>query len=670
MSMVARLWLRRVTAVMIFLLLAGAGGWSFLQIRAKQRQPPEVKPEEINGSDALSDDDPTISVTKGLEVSERIKGKLIFALDSLRSLGLSSGWQEIEGVRMQLFTDGEGSAVLNCDKARFHLKSRDAKFSGAVHIEFSSGGFLRTDRGSFDAATRTFSTDGAVVFAGGGGIGQAGRASYQQDRDRLILDEDVVIKAEGGATLHARQLVYDRSRHRVFFPEGCRIVYPTASIEAPSANFVLSEEDNIPDRLRMSDGVTFESIAGGMSFSSAEAVESGEIHGWAETVYAERDAGGGWQVTATTTGPWVTLRALAGPDFLERTLRTWSLHAVVGDSGVLSMRAAQVVCMRDIPLSGSPRWAEARNARVWYRNGLVSDMELTTEVELRTDAVTASGTRARLSEGSGMIMLHGEPDGRSRASLVSGRGRISSDQVRLFQADGRAEARGNVQGRLDNVTLLGAMSGADADLPLHFAASSLDSLHDGQEFHLKGESRAWQGERFLFADELLLSQQEQTLKAQGHVRTIMPAAQVTLSGGTVAGGKDTEVLITARSLAYDRSAGVAAYRGDVKFTDEQHVLSAAELTLNMTPSGAVDTVEAVGAVDILELATGRRMSGQRAVRRVAARLVEVYGAPVQVTDEKGNRHTGTSLTWDQASGRVSIAGGPDSQTETIMFPEE
>jgi lipopolysaccharide export system protein LptA len=145
----------------------------------------------------------------------------------------------------------------------------------------------------------------------------------------------------------------------------------------------------------------------------------------------------------------------------------------------------------------------------------------------------------------------------------------------------------------------------------------------------------------------------------------MPANQVEAGSS-----KDAEVLVVARSLHYSRTGQQAVFRGGVRFTDEQHILSTDELLVLFNAEGAVDTIEANGSVDILELANGRRMKGQHARRDCAKKLVHVTGKPVQVIDEKGNLNSGTSLTWEQASGRVSLAGSPDSQTETIIVPEE
>jgi lipopolysaccharide export system protein LptA len=654
-----RLWLRRLTTLLLLLTAMVVATVVVHNARTKITPLIGVNPGKVNGTEGGV----TVGVYEGFEVSERVAGKLIFDLSSIRSLGLSSGWQEIEGVRLQLFNEGESTVVVNCDAASFNIKTQDARLRGGVHVEFPNGGFLRTDRGRFDAAGRRFVTDSSTVFAGADAYGQAGSAIYALAGNRLILKDDVIIRMQGGETLYAPRLIYNRKERKIIFHQGCRIEYPMAELEAPSATIFLAEVDGPPSRLQLGGGVSFSGNGSGLALASSEE-PVGEIIGWSEYMTAERDAEGKWHISAWTTGAWVDLLVLSGPDFLARSLKTWRLNAVVAPEGVVNMRASHVVCLKDIPITGSTRSAEAGSARIWFRDGVASDMELENEVVLRSDSGVASGAKARLAESTGMVMLYGDSSGRRRATLLTGRGQVTGDQIRLVESRGRAEARGNVQGRVEEVALLGAEPGHSEGGPLHFAGGSLDAAEGGNSFHLRDNARAWQGKRFIFADELVLHQNDQSLEAFGHVRTTLPARQV-----DAASAENAEVLVVARTLQYSRGGLQAAFRGNVRFTDEQHMLSANELLVHFNDDGGVATIEAIGAVDIVELANGRRMRGDRALRECADKTVHVTGSPVQVTDEKGSSHSGTSLTWDQASGRVSIAGGPDSQTETIIYPE-
>jgi lipopolysaccharide export system protein LptA len=125
-------------------------------------------------------------------------------------------------------------------------------------------------------------------------------------------------------------------------------------------------------------------------------------------------------------------------------------------------------------------------------------------------------------------------------------------------------------------------------------------------------------------------------------------------------------VVVARSLDYDQASGSAVYRGNVRYSDPEHTLAAAELSVFFDHNNDITAVEAVGAVEIVILETNRRMTGQYARRDVAAGLMTVTGSPVRVSDPSGNEVSGSSLTWNLADGTVSVAGG----TETIYYPEE
>ena len=151
------------------------------------------------------------------------------------------------------------------------------------------------------------------------------------------------------------------------------------------------------------------------------------------------------------------------------------------------------------------------------------------------------------------------------------------------------------------------------------------------------------------------------MRAAGHVRTTFPASQLELEGSS-----EEDVVVVARSLDYERTVGTAIYRGNVRYSDPNHTLSAAELSVVFDDNDDVTAVEAVGAVELVELETGRRMTGQRARREVATQVVTITGNPVRLSDNEGNVVSGSSLTWNQADGTVAVAGG----TETIYYPEE
>jgi len=646
MSLWARAWLRRLTtAAMIFLLAAMAVlvGQRFRKFRTPLT--------EVDSGDVVSGSgDRAVGVYTGFEYVERVAGKLIFELMSKRTLGLSSGWHEIEGVRLQFYREGKPGPILTSDGASFNIQTRDAHLEGGVRIEMPNGAVLTTDAGRFEASSRRFTANSDVYFYSGASFGRARNAAYDLERDEVILSDGVMLTADDGTTLSAPSAVYQRSKHTIVFPDGGKVQLRDAEVKAPRMAVVLQENDGPPRKIELDGGVEAEIV--GLS-------NGGSVDAWMEHAVAERDASGRWQFDATTSGPWISIRFHGGEGYFERTLRTWILRAVIAENEILNLRAERGVCIHEIPTEGPPRFGEAREARVWFSDGQATDVELLRDVALRAGDIEGRGYRARLSPQAGLTLLHGDPTGPERVLLLSERGRVSCDRAQIFNQDGRAEARGNVQGSLAGVSIMGDSD--DGSNPAHFASEILEVSEGGAVYHLRENTRLWQGHRLLLADDVLYQHDPTTVHAAGHVRTTLPASQLELEGKP-----EEDVVVDARSLDYVQDTGTAIYRGNVRYSDPKHTLAASELTVFFDENNDVTAIEAIGSIELVELETGRRMTGQEARREVATQLVVISGSPVRLTDGAGNVISGSSLTWNQADGTVSVAGG----TETIYYPEE
>ncbi|MFV2071264.1 MAG: LptA/OstA family protein [Thermoanaerobaculales bacterium] len=647
MSLAARAWIRRLsTAALAIVLIA-------IVVLIAQRFRKLTKPitEVFGGQLVVEDGDPAVGLYNDFEFVERVADKIVFALTSSRTLGRSSGWHELEGFRLQFYPDGEPGPVLTCEGARFNIQTRDALLEGRVQIEFPDGAVLTTDAGHFEASSHRFTTDSQVFYISDATFGRARRATYDLERDKLILSDGVVVRTGEGLTLMAPLVEYERDANKIIFPDGCRLQYLESTVEAPFLAIELEEGGGPPQRLELSGGVTAR---------GKDVTGNGIVEAWTERAIARRDGKGNWQIKASTDGRWVEIRFLGGVGFYERRVKAWILRAVVGAGGILNVRGENGVCISEIPIEGSPRYAEGKNARIWFDDGQATDVELVNEVVLRADGVEARGFRARVSSSAGVTILDSDPTGRGRVVLISDRGRVNCDQVQIFNDEGRAEALGNIQGGMTDVSLLGKGT-PENDEPLHFAAGILDLSENGAVFNLRDNARLWQGHRMLLADEVHYDRDAATVRASGHVRTTFPASQLNLDGKP-----DQDVVVVARSLDYEEGEGTAIYRGNVRYSDPEHTLAATELAVFFNQKNEVTAIEAIGSVELVDLVTGRRMTGRSARRDVRSQIVTLEGSPVQLTDPGGNTVSGSSLTWDQANGTVTVTGN----TETVYYPEE
>lgn len=628
-----------------FLLAVAVIGYQ--RSRGSKSEVGSVDPYEVG----IDPTDIAVGLYRGFQHTETVAGQTIFILNSIRTLSRASGWQEIEGVRLQFFSEGEDGPILTAESASFNVETREARLDGGIHVEFPTGAFLNTEAGRFQSRQQVFVSEAPVIYVDGDTYGQARQATYDLKKDRITLDGNAALRAEDGALLVAPKMVYHREEQRVVFPEGVELTRGLSVLRAPRGSVVLSEDEGGPESISLFDGVDIHSVADG-----TDAV----VDVWARTVKVERDPQGRWQISANTIGPWIEVRFSGGPDYFERTMRTLDLGAVVGDEGLLSLEADLTVCLEDIPMEGPLRTAQGETARAWFTDGELTDVELSGAVEIRVDDTVATGSRVRMVQASELVMLQGDPTGRTRVGIDSPRGRMSCDRAALYQREEKVEARGKVQGELMNADLLGGSKSPGSKNPVRFAGELLDVEDDGNRFSLRNNSRIWQGEQILLADEVVLRHAEEEVSARGHVRATFPAA------GMEEDDPVEDVVVDARSLDYDGISRRAVFRGSVHYADPEHSLAANRLTVFFDDNNEITDVEAEGAVEINDLVVGRRLTGTHALRSVATGVITVIGSPAQLTDERGNVASGDSLTWNQADGTVTV----DGDTELTYYPEE
>jgi len=649
--MSSRKIIRWLTAGLLLALVAGLA--VLAGFRARQIRPNNIEAaaEQILGKDG----DAALGIYNDFKVLERVQGKLIFALEALRTLGKSSGWHDIESVSVQLYNEDESKGPhLTSQRARFNVDTKDASLSGSVQVEFPDGTFLSTEVGTLLDGGRQFETTTNVVFVGDGLLGSAGAATYDLKRAHLVLSKGVVVRTDDGNALVAPELVYRRNSQRLKLPQGGQISFGGFTVESSEIEVVLEEGEHLPSKM---------SFTGGVKITGYQPESGQKLQAQCQSLDARRDSAGRWQITARSNGPWVRFMTVGGQDVVFQELLAWEVRAVASGSGLLSVKAGGRTCLHTVPLVGPPRTAESDSVRVWFEQGAATDLELLDEVVLEGDGIVATAHRVRLDADSGKVMLHGNPTGAKRVVVSSDRGRMTADQAVLFQESGRVEVRGRVQGEMLDVQLVGS-STSDAkpsEQPVHIASDVLTVTEKATVFDLRDSARMWQGQQLLTADRIRYWSSTNKMVAEGHVKTTLPARAVDPKAAP-----DRDIVLSSRSMLFEDAKQQAIYIGDVVYTDPEHRLQAGRLEIVLGQDRKVEKVIAIGAVSIQELATGRILTGNHAIRDIATGTVVLTGEPAKVVDAGGNMLSGRSLTWDQPSGRVSVS----EETETIYHTEE
>lgn len=648
--MSSRRIIRWVTALLLVSLIGGLAVIASLRVRQNRPNTAESSANQVLGMAG----EEALGVYNQFKILERVDGKLIFALEALRTLGRSSGWHDIETVSVQLYNDDESKGpLLTCRQASFNVDSKNANLSGSVQVEFPDGSFLSTEVGAMLDGGRRFETSTNVVFVGDGILGSAGAADYDMKRALLTLSKGVIVRTEDGDSLIAPGLIFRRDIQKLSLPQGGKISFGGFVLESPSVEVVLEEGSNQPSKVR---------FAGGVDILGHDPGSGQDFQAWSETLAAHRDPSGRWQIKAQSSGPWVRFMTVGGNDVVFQELLAWGVKAVAGPEGLLNVRADGRTCLKTIPLEGPARSAESDSVRVWFDQGAATDLELINDVFLLSgDGIEAVAHRARLDAESGRVMLYGNPTGAQRVMVTSDRGRMTADQAVLFRESGRAEIRGRVQGEMFEAQLVGSDNTEQNDQPVHIAAGILNVTDKATMFELRDGARMWQGDQLLTADEIRYWSEIRKMEANGHVKTTLPATAIDEEASV-----DQDIVLSSRSMVYEDMERRAVYVGDVTYVDPIHRLQAGRLEIELGEKSDVEQVVATGAVTIKDLATGRTLTGSQAIRDVATGTVVMTGDPAKAEDADGNMLSGRSLTWDQPSGRVSVS----EETETIYHTEE
>ena len=159
MSATSRAWIRFGSTVLIVGFLATVTLIGYQRTRGGGSDVGSVDPDEVG----LDPTDIAVGLYRGFQHTEYVMGQPAFILNSIRTLSRASGWQEIEGVRLQLFRDGEEGPVVTAESASYNIETREARLDGGIHVEFPSGAFLNTDSGSFDSRRQVFESDAPVL---------------------------------------------------------------------------------------------------------------------------------------------------------------------------------------------------------------------------------------------------------------------------------------------------------------------------------------------------------------------------------------------------------------------------------------------------------------------------------------------------------------------------
>ena len=558
--------------------------------------------------------------------------------------------REAEGPLLLTATRGAGSGAQG---------KRTVRLEGGVTLKDDDAGLgLEIPTVEIDQVTGVVRSLGAVVLKNEAWNGTASMVIFSlKGAPTQILD--LVLDGPGGGHL---------TSHRASLVPGSKILTLTGEVEASQGGMLIRAENVV---LVRRPGGRLESATATPAVTGTTSQLAGGPAG-----FAAREVRASWDESGTVS--YVVLSGGARVEHARGTIAADTIEAKAAPaSGGFDVVASTRVEASATTLKGPGRLScDALHATIGA-DGTARDGTASGNVRFDGEGTAGEAAEARFASdvAGGTVTLRASENRRAR--LASGRTRVVADTIVGDLRGVKLTAEGRVES-----TMLPASGSQPAGVSamfttteaVHFVSASLVSENAGARLVLRGDVRAWQGERTLSADEVEMIHEGEVLSAKGHVATRMPrdAAQAATEADYVQVG--------AEHLTYRGAAHTAAYDGGVRVRQAEGWLEAPRLIATLASGGpglrevqALDGVRfeyrAPGEHGVPTTATG---DGDRAVYDAAARVLRVFGdkgpATVRNTGANGGTTVGRVLRYDLDSGALEVESG-ERDRATIRTPK-
>ncbi|HUP49016.1 MAG TPA: LptA/OstA family protein [Thermoanaerobaculia bacterium] len=583
---------------------------------------------------------------------QTIGGRMVSRIRASRVVGFASGWSTLEGVQITIYRSNGLTYELVCPQAQYNNETKEAEAKGGVRLTSSDGVEISTAEMHFDGSRLTNRIP--VEFRVDRWRGKGGALDLDVEGETLRLFQKV------SATM-----------------EPARPGEPPLAIDSADAFFRRRENDvtfsievvmnRAADRLT-GDRVTGRFTRDRKTLMGLDGAGAINIHMAANPLSGE-DLGGRKHITCdrffsevspegeinaiNAVGDERPARAiLDGPP--ERDITARAFRVVLADRAVRELKAEGQVLM--VELGEMRREVRVDRATVSFdpvRNRATSAY-FEGNFNYRDPKTQASSIRGHYDIAGDHIVLTGEPG--FDPTVVSDGQTLKAKQIEFSPKAGTAKATGEVIAELVSRESGPSADGSNlfpAGKPVYVNSDTVVLRQDANTAAFSGNVRAWQETNTLFAAELLVQGSGAGITARGNVRTVLYNT----------GNETRRVPLRSISeqLVVRRDERRIDLLGDVTIEDESRTITAQKAALHFDAGRKIERIEAEEKVVLLEKASDRRGTADKAVYLVKERMAYLHGSPATATEPQGSL-SGQQIVFDMNSNRVQVLS-PTGQTE-------
>jgi lipopolysaccharide export system protein LptA len=604
--------------------------------------------------------DPAASEAKTFEDTQTIGGRVVSRIRARRVIAFKSGWNTLEDVQLTIYRPTGLTYELVCPQAQFNSNTKESEAKGGVKVVSSDGVEITTAEIKFDGNHLTNHV--AVNFRIDRWTGSGGALDLDVQAEMLHLFEKVDATAQPAEpgelpmNLKAQDGVFRRKENNVDFTKD--VVYTHGDdrvvCDHMAARFT-------PDRKTLSglDGNGHVIIVMGVA-SQIAGNASGRKELTCDRFWSELGPTG--QINALNTAGDTALAhaVIEGPpkrDIVARTFRAALTNKVVTD-----LKADGEIVMKE--LGPVPRDVTTDHLVVYFDAAThkATNAAMEGNVHYRDPRNDAKTVRATYDIVNDLVILTATPG--FNPTVVSDGNILKATTIELSPRAQSARAQGDVIAQL-----VSKGGGPAADTTNLFPAGkpvfvNSDQLVIRQAAKLavfSGNVRAWQETNTMFAAEMQVQGQGDQVTARGGVRTIL---YNTSSSGEA---RKTPMLTHSDTLVAHKNERRIELTGNVKIDDETRHMTGEKATFFLDASKRIEHIEAEQKVVLIDTATSRKATGDKATYFVNRRMVYVFGNPATATAPNGTL-TAQQISIDLVRNKVEVVS-PTSPTQGTYKPQ-
>ena len=296
-------------------------------------------------------------------------------------------------------------------------------------------------------------------------------------------------------------------------------------------------------------------------------------------------------------------------------------------------------------------WSEGLEASFEPDSGELSELRQWQKFRFRQGQRHGSGNEASFEPATETLYLAG------RARVEDPEAVLTATEIWLDQQAEQLRAAGQATTVFEQSPDETLAEGVFASgKPLFGAAQRFVSDEASGDLRYEGEARLWQEQNRVEAGLITVARAKRVLIAEGAVHTVLE--DESSSSG------ESRVDVRSGGLRYEEPLRLAHFSEQVELTRGELLVKAVELDATLTPgeageSGRLERAHALGSVEIIERARGRKGFGDEALYEPQEERLTIEGAPATAVNAEGEQSRGARLTYQIGDDRLLVQGGTD-----------